>query len=266
MTFLQEIVASQRARLASLPKSRPLDTLLAEMETMEPARDFTAALREHPSRPALVAEVKRASPSRGLLVEQFDPAHLARTYQENGAAAISVLTEPRYFQGDLSHLRIVGRQPACPPVLRKDFILDPYQIYESRAAGADAVLLIVSILTPKQLSELHALTRQLGMAALVEVHTKQELDTALEVEPKLIGVNNRNLRSFGVDLKVSRCLIPLIPGGICAIAESGIRTPSDAEEMARAGADAVLVGEALACAADIGAQVRALAKARPHED
>jgi indole-3-glycerol phosphate synthase len=266
MTFLQEIISHQRARLSSLARSRPMDELIAMVESAAPPKDFLAALRQHPSRPALIAEVKRASPSQGTLTRQFDPARLARIYRQNGAAAISVLTESRYFQGDLAHLRVVASQPQRPPILRKDFILDPYQIYESRAAGADAVLLIVSMLSPAQLAELASLTHELGMSALVEVHTEDEIDTALRLEPELIGVNNRDLASFAIDLRIAAQLIPRIPPQVCAVAESGIRSPSDVVAMGSAGADAVLVGEALVRAADIAKKVRALSGARAHEN
>lgn len=265
MTFLQEMASHQRARLSMLSRSQPINELIAKVESSPPARDFLGALRQHPSSPALIAEVKRASPSQGILTRKFDPARLARIYRQNGAAAISVLTEGRYFQGDLAHLKMVARQPRRPPILRKDFILDPYQIYESRAAGADAVLLIVSMLSPAQLAELASLAHELGMCALMEVHTGAELETALRLEPALIGVNNRDLSSFDVDLRVATQLIPHIPPQACVVAESGVRSPSDVAAMGDAGADAVLVGEALVTAPDIGKMVRSLAGAQAYE-
>jgi indole-3-glycerol phosphate synthase len=214
----------------------------------------------------LIAEIKRRSPSRGLLAPDFDPRRLARLYCENGAACISVLTDRRFFGGDLAHLIGVKSQAPEIPLLRKDFICDPYQLYQARAAGADAVLLIVAALAPAQLRELHALARTLGMAALIEVHADAELEVALAAAPALIGVNNRDLHTFTVDLGVAEQLAARIPADICVVAESGIHGPADLARLAAiprpagaVGVDAVLVGEALVAAADAAAKVRELA-------
>jgi indole-3-glycerol phosphate synthase len=216
--------------------------------------------------PLLVAEIKRASPSRGALAEGLDPVAQARLYAENGAAAISILTDEKYFHGSLDALISVRRenlkhadgQPI--PLLRKDFLLEPAQVYQSRAAGADAILLIVAALPDEKLAELHALALSLGLAALVEVHTEAELERALKI-PGLqwIGVNNRDLSSFAVRPETGIALCPMIPAGVGAVVESGIFTAADAHKAGAAGADAVLVGEALVTAPDPAGKVRELA-------
>jgi indole-3-glycerol phosphate synthase len=182
---------------------------------------------------------------------------LAREYEANGAAAISVLTDERYFQGSLDDLRAVRRSVDLP-VLRKDFIVDPYQVYEARAAGADAVLLIVAALRGDELRALYGLVRELGLAALVEVHDEAELDRALRIRPRLIGVNNRNLHTFHVDLETTARLRSMVPAGVVLVAESGIHTRADVERLAAIGADAILVGESLVRARDVGSQVAQL--------
>jgi indole-3-glycerol phosphate synthase len=204
---------------------------------------------------ALIAEVKHASPSRGVLIEPFDPVDLATTYARHGAAAISVLTDEVFFGGALEHLSAV-RNAVGLPVLRKDFVIEPYQVYEGRAAGADAILLIAAVLDDAQMAELHGLASALGMAALVEVHNEAELERALRVEPKVLGVNNRDLRTFTVDTGLMARLAKLIPSGVVAVAESGMKTAEDVRWMGEAGADAVLIGEGLVAAPDIAAQVR----------
>lgn len=264
MSILDEIFCTKYEEVAERQRTRPLTTVRSEAETALPPHDFIAALRAAPKKPALIAEVKCASPSRGLLVKDFDPLRLARIYMENGASAISVLTDERYFKGHLDYLSQIAQLPARPPLLRKDFICDPYQVYEARAAGADAVLLIAAHLAPGLLSDLHALICQLGMAPLVEVHSQAELELVLKVEPKLIGINNRDLRDFTVHLENALALKPLIPAGICIVAESGIHTPADAMRVGAAGIDAILVGEALVTALDTAldtaAQVRLLSQ------
>lgn len=260
MSVLDEIFAHKRAEVARQKQARPLVEVRAAAEQAAPPLDFVAALQNGHARPALIAEVKRASPSRGLLARDFDPVRLARVYQANGAAAISVLTDARYFMGDIEHLRQVAGLAPRLPLLRKDFLFDPYQLYEARAAGADAALLIVAGLEPARLRDLHALAVELGIAALVEVHTARELDIALTCQPALIGVNNRDLRDFTVSLETSFRLRALIPREICMVAESGIHTLEDVDRLAAAGVDAVLVGEALVTAPDVGAQVRSLSR------
>lgn len=209
--------------------------------------------------PALIAEVKRASPSRGLLRADFDPLSLARVYQQNGAAAISVLTDERYFQGSLEYLRQISLLEPRLPLLRKDFIFDAYQVYEARAAGADAILLIAAALPADLLQQLHELACELRMAPLVEVHTQEELQVAMDCGPRLIGINNRDLRDFRVDLETTLRLRPQVPAGVCLVAESGIHTNEEVARLAAAQVDAILVGEALVVAGDVGAAVRRLA-------
>jgi indole-3-glycerol phosphate synthase/phosphoribosylanthranilate isomerase len=259
MTILDDIFAYKRSELVERKRARPLAHVQAGAERAAPPRDFVAALRGSASRPALIAEVKRASPSRGLLVEDFDPLRLARAYQQNGAAAISVLTDEHFFQGQLDDLRAIRGQVNLP-LLRKDFVFDPYQVYEARAAGADAVLLIAGMLSDAELHALHALAQELGMAALVEVHDEPELRRALAVSPRLIGVNNRDLHTFVVDLATTERLRRFVSPDVTLVAESGIHTPADVDRLARIGADAMLVGESLVVAEDTGAKVRELVR------
>ncbi len=270
MSILDEIFAHKRAEVAERQVTQPLALVRGEAESAAPPLDFIAALRGSRVRPALIAEIKRASPSRGLLLANFDPSRLARIYRENGAAAISVLTDERYFQGHLDHLRSLAEARPRLPLLRKDFLCEPYQVYEARTAGADAVLLIVASLSPALLGELHDLARGLGMAALVEAHTAAELATALDCGASLIGINNRNLHDFTVDLATTEALCGAIPPEICVVAESGIHTAADVDRLAAIprprgtqGVDAILVGEALVTAPDVAAQVRSLTRRPP---
>ena len=260
---------SQRSRQRShWPKCRHRPRLPHRRATS------SAALRQARSRPALIAEIKRGSPSRGLLVADFDPLRLAGLYAENGAAAISVLTDERYFGGSLDHLRAVavaqGGRAEGPPLLRKDFICDPYQVYQARAAGADAILLIAASLAPILLAELLALAHDLGMAALVETHDEAELATALASHARLIGINNRNLHDFTISLETTLRLGRRVPAEVCLVAESGIFAAEDVARLAEIerggggrGVDAILVGEALVTAADVAAKVRALSGTPP---
>ena len=262
MTILDEIFAHKRVEVEQRRAVLPLAEVRALAGEAPPALDFAGALRrKEGERPALIAEVKCASPSRGQIAKDFDPLALACAYQANGASAISVLTDERYFKGSLEYLRqIAGLMPRLP-LLRKDFLLDPYQVYEARAAGADAVLLIAAYLAPDRLAELHSLAGDLGMAALVEVHSQAELDLALAAcRPGLVGINNRDLRDFSVNLETTLRLSRYVPEGTCLVAESGIHTREDVEFLAAAGVDAVLVGEALVAAEDTAGQVRSMAR------
>jgi indole-3-glycerol phosphate synthase len=210
------------------------------------------------STPALIAEVKKASPSKGVIREDFDPAAIAQAYEAGGASCLSVLTDEQYFQGSLSYLGAI-RKVVSLPLLRKDFLIDPAQIYEARLAGADAILLIVAAVpSPARLAEMRHVAELLGMDALVEIHDADELTIALESGASLIGVNNRDLRTFNVRLELSEELIPQFPDGTVAVAESGIFTHDDVLRVGRAGANAVLVGESLMRAADIAAATRTL--------
>jgi indole-3-glycerol phosphate synthase len=268
MSVLGDIMAHKRDEVAQQRARRPLTEVRAAAEVISPPLDFVAALQGAAARPALIAEIKRRSPSRGLLAPDFDPLRLACIYRENGAACISVLTDEKYFGGSLDDLAGVRSQESAIPLLRKDFVCDPYQIYQARAAGADAMLLIVAALTPELLRDLHALARGLGMAALVEVHTAEELETALTCDPTLVGINNRDLHTFAVSLATTERLCRALPAAVCVVAESGIHNAADVATMAAiprpdtTGVDAILVGEALVTAPDVGAKVRVLAQLR----
>lgn len=253
-TILDQILENTTRELKACKVQTPLSQVIEASNVAPPPRDVLAALRRDTV--TLIAEVKRASPSKGILTDSFDPAALGRTYAQNGASAISVLTDYRFFQGHLDHLTTV-RDAVTVPVLCKDFVVDPYQVYEGRAAGADAILLIVAALSDAQLEELHSLIAELGMTALVEVHDEFELGRALRVEPTLLGVNNRDLKTFDVDLATTARLISLVPGDVTFVAESGIKRAADVRRMGALGAHAVLVGEALVKADDVAARVRA---------
>ena len=255
--ILDEIVAAKREELAHVKGALPLDIQRDRIAERPAPLSLAKALRGGEVR--LIAEVKKASPSRGLLCPDFDPVQLARTYARNGASAISVLTDPR-FQGEPEHLSAIKEAgvSGAAPVLRKDFIFDPYQVYEARAMGADTFLLIVAILSPAQLTELLSLGRELGMDALVEVHDEAELQVAMDLGAEIIGINNRDLRTFKTDLATTEGLAPLIPGDRVIVSESGIFTPEHMERLGQLGVNAVLVGEALVTAPDTAAKVREL--------
>jgi indole-3-glycerol phosphate synthase len=258
MGVLDEIVAHKRAEVAELKARRPMATVVAACRGLAPARDFEAALRPAPgARVRLIAEVKRASPSQGLFRGDLDPIAQASIYATAGAAAVSVLTDARYFHGSLDDL--VRVRAAVPvPVLRKEFIVDEYQLWEAREVGADAVLLIVAALEDAALRDLLAAAKGAGLATLVEVHTAAELDRALRLNPPVIGVNNRDLQTLATSLAPSLALLPQIPPGPIAVSESGLRTGADVAQVAAAGAHAVLVGETLLRADDVAAKVREL--------
>ena len=256
--ILKQIVSDNLLELEARKRNFPLeDVRRAAMEQVPPL-DFATALRGDGIQ--LIAEVKKASPSKGIIRPDFDPVDIAQTYAKNGASAISVLTEGRNFHGSLDHLRdiqyaLINREI---PLLRKDFLHDPYQIYESRAYGADALLLIVAILNSAKLKELLLLSHQLGMTCLVEVHDEAELEIALSSEAQIIGINNRDLNTFTVDLGITERLRPLIPQGRIVVSESGIKEHSDIEKLRQLGIDAVLVGESLMSAPDIEARMKGL--------
>lgn len=258
---LGTIVAATRRRVAAAREREPFAALVARAEGRQPRGElFTRALRAPVASatvaPRVIAECKRRSPSRGVLRDDYDPVALARAYESAGAAAISVLTEPAFFDGALSHLASV-REAVVIPVLRKDFIVDEYQLWEARAAGADAVLLIAAVLDDEALVGLRERAEVLGLAALVEVHDAAELARASASGARVIGVNNRNLRTLSVDLDTSAALAASIPEGCVAVAESGLRSPSDLRRLAAAGYDAFLIGERVMTAPDPG---RALAE------
>lgn len=258
MSILEEIVAYKKQHeLPQRMKSLPLEEVRARAAAAPPPCDFTAALTRKLGM-ALIAEVKKASPSKGLLCPDFDPLRLASTYVSGGASAISVLTDEHFFQGSYDYLQQIRRLYPGFPLLDKDFIIHPYQVHAARAAGADALLLIAAVLNDADLRSLLELTRSLGMEALLEVHDEAELRRVLRLGPRLVGVNNRNLADFKVDLGVSLGLRPLTPVGVGFVAESGIHTRADLQRLAAAGVNAVLVGEALVAAPDVGAAVKEL--------
>jgi indole-3-glycerol phosphate synthase len=258
-SILDEIFETKRLEVAHSRRSLPLDALIEQVQEAPPPLDFLGALQYTPRRPALIAEIKQRSPSRGQLAMQFDPFGLARLYTQNGARAISVLTDERYFGGSLEILKAIAALPARLPLLRKDFICEAYQLYEARAAGADAVLLIVAGLGENELRDLYIQAVELGLTPLVEVHTLEELEAGLKLNPVLIGINNRDLNTFEVNLETSLRLRPHVPDHVMLVAESGIHSWQDAAKLAQAGVDAILVGEALVTAPDISARVRELA-------
>jgi indole-3-glycerol phosphate synthase len=269
MNILEKIIEHKKLEVAALD-ARALHRAAASSPT---PRDFLAALTPFPSptgervggrRVRLIAELKRASPSKGILAPHLDLFQVADIYTQNGASAISVLTDEKFFMGSLETLRQLRFTNHPLPLLRKDFIIDEVQLYESRANGADAILLIAAALTDdKHLSDLHACALSLGLTALVEVHDEAETERALELKDvKLIGINNRNLATFDVTLETTEKLRPLIPSEIAVVAESGIFDASDVERLSKANVDAILVGEALVTSEDIGAKVRELSGAR----
>jgi len=255
--ILDRIVADNRPELEARKRSFPLVELRRVVLEQPPPLDLASALGGDGIK--LIAELKKASPSKGVIRSDFNPVEIAQTYASNGASAISVLTESRHFQGSLNHLKGVRDALAKKrPLLRKDFIHDPYQVYESRAYGADSLLLIVAILTLEKLEELLGLSHELGMGCLVEVHDEAELEIALRSGAGIIGINNRDLKTFTVDLATTERLRPLVPRDRIVVSESGIRDRRDMEKLREWGVDAVLIGESLVSAPDIAAKMREL--------
>lgn len=264
MTILDRILDRTRADVAERKARVPLAELQARCRDRAPTRDFLAAVRRAPDvrnrrRGSLrvIAEVKKASPSRGVIRPDFDPPALARGYAAGGANAISVLTDAPFFHGDLAHL-VAVRGAVTLPILRKDFHVDPYQLWEARDAGADAVLLIAAALSSRQLEDLVGLGRGLGLATLVEVHARPELDAALASGAAMVGVNNRDLRTFEVSLEATFGLLPHVPASTVLVSESGISDPAHVARLAAAGVDAILVGEGLLRHADVSRALRSL--------
>ena len=254
--FLDNIVTSKLDEVQRRQEIMPLPELEAAIREKALPLDLANALGGDSI--CLIAEVKKASPSRGVLCANLDPLKLANTYAQCGAAAISVLTESRYFKGSLEDLEAIRYKLPNIPLLRKDFIIKPYQVFESRACGADALLLIVAILGNTELEELLSLSHDLGMQCLVEVHNEKELKRALACEAKIIGINNRNLDTMTVDINVTGQLRPLIPPGRIVVSESGIKERDDMERLREWWVDAVLIGEALVIADDIPAKIKEL--------
>jgi indole-3-glycerol phosphate synthase len=243
--ILDEIIAHKREEVAEAKRRRSAADLRKALSAAPAARDFAGALRcGEGGAIRLIAEFKRASPSKGVIRPDLEPRDVARRYQAGGASAMSVLTDMKFFSGSLDDLEAV-RGAVGLPLLRKDFMIDPYQVVEARAAGADAILLIAAALESDEMAKLRDEATELGMASLVEVHNEEELEKALKIAPEIVGVNNRDLRTFNVDFETTLRLRPLIPEGIVTVSESGIRNREDALRLQEAGVDAILVGESL---------------------
>ncbi|MDZ5458952.1 indole-3-glycerol phosphate synthase TrpC [Azohydromonas lata] len=257
--ILNKIVAVKHEEVAAARAVRPLEAVRREAEALGGQRDFTGALRAKVAagRAAVIAEVKKASPSKGVLRENFAPAEIAASYERHGAACLSVLTDERFFQGHADYLR-QARAACALPVLRKDFMVDAYQVFDARAMGADCILLIAACLDDALMADLEAQAHALGMAVLVEVHDGEELDRALKLKTPLVGVNNRNLRTFEVSLDATLGLLPRVPADRLLVTESGILAPEDVRRMRGADVHAFLVGEAFMRAPDPGAALQAL--------
>lgn len=251
--ILQQIVEHKRAEVAVLKATRPL-------RQRKYSDQGTGSFRKALAKPgvSLIAEVKRASPTKGVFLPHFDPVQLARGFAGAGAAALSILTETKYFLGSMEYVKQI-KEAVSIPVLRKDFIIDPYQIYETRELGADALLLITALLTEQQLQDYLALSRDLGLEALVEVHSREELATAVHCGAEIIGINNRNLKTFRTDIATTLSWAHLVPETCLLVSESGIATAQQVRQLAEVGVQAILVGESLVTSADIEGKVRELA-------
>jgi indole-3-glycerol phosphate synthase len=257
--ILNKILAVKREEVIAAKTAKPLDAVRAEAAEQAPARDFVAAVRAKiaAGHPAIIAEIKKASPSKGVLRADFRPAEIAASYEQHGAASLSVLTDRQFFQGAPEYLQ--AARAACGlPVLRKDFMIDAYQIYEARAMGADAILLIVAALSVPEMLELESVAGELGLAVLVEAHDGAELDDALRLKTPLIGINNRDLRSFSVSLETTLGQLSRIPDNRIVVTESGILTTADVARMRAGNVNAFLVGEAFMRAPDPGAELARL--------
>jgi len=252
--ILERIIRYKRLEVENSKKSLPIDHLVKKIKNLEHTKGFYDALKYNGG-VKVIAEIKNASPSKGVLREDFDHVGISRSYEKHGASALSVLTETRFFKGSLEHLHDV-RIAVDVPLLRKDFIIDPYQVYESRLYGADAILLIVSVLNTEILKRLLELTHSLRMEAIVEVHDEAELEKAIHAGSRIIGINNRNLKSFNVSLEVSMRLVKLIPKGGIVISESGINTIDDIEKLTSVGINVFLIGEKFMKAADPGRELK----------
>ena len=254
--ILDSIIEHKQKELQIEQEQIPLAKLKSKLADLPSTKDFKKAISQ-PDSISLIAEVKKKSPSKGIIREDFDPVSIAKIYAENGATAISVLTDVKFFDGKLEYLTAI-REEVDVPLLRKDFTIDPYHIYQARVTGADAVLLIVAVLSSEQLCEFVEIASSLSMASLVEVHTESELDIALNIGAEIIGINNRDLRTFNTDLATTYKLRESIPSNKVVVSESGIYTRADVESLHEAGIDAILVGESLMRSQDIGEKVHKL--------
>jgi indole-3-glycerol phosphate synthase len=255
MSKLREIFEHKKVEVDQARHAVPLAELLSQIRENPPPKGFRRALEESPHAPSLIAEVKKASPSQGLIRADFDPVAIAAAYQSAGAACLSVLTDEKYFAGSPDNLRRV-RESSALPILRKDFIFDPYQVYEARAWGADAVLLIAAGLTREALHVLHDISREAGLDVLVEVHDEREAEVALKLGADLIGINNRDLSTFTTDLGVTERVAAMLAGEALVVSESALHSHEDVARVAKAGARSVLIGTAFCSSADVEGKVR----------
>ena len=257
--ILKKILAVKAGEVAAASTARPLRKLRAEVEHLEPPRDFLGALKGSiaAGRAGVIAEIKKASPSQGVIRHEFDPAAIARSYAAAGASCLSILTDRQFFHGEAAYLQ-QGRAACALPVLRKDFMIDPWQVYESRLMGADCILLIVTALGDAQMAELAGTAADLGMDALLEVHDGEELERALALQPPFVGINNRDLRSFHTDTGITLGLLPKIPADCLVVTESGIKSREDVQRMRSHGVHGFLVGETFMRAEDPGSKLSEL--------
>lgn len=255
--ILDEIIAHKKLEVAAQKQDESLDEIRRKLADIGPVRGFKAAV-SRPGKVNLIAEVKKASPSRGVIRADFDPEAIARIYEDSGASAISVLTDKKFFQGDISFLAMVRSVTASVPILRKDFIIDEYQIYQARLAGADAILLIAAALELPALRKFLSIAHEMDLDCLVEVHSEDELDTVLNTDASVIGINNRDLRTFITDIKATAQLMPKIPEDKTVVSESGISSRKDVGFLQRCGVNAMLVGESLMKSDDIGSTIKQL--------
>ncbi len=255
--ILNQIVEHKKAELEITKAAIPLSTILDRVHSLPPTRNFKKAITAGPM--TIIAEVKKASPSKGIICPDFDPLRLAEAYDRNGAAAISALTESKFFLGKLEYLQAIKARVTIP-VMRKDFIIEPYQVFESRAAGADAILLIAAILDENELARLLKLAGEIGLYNLVEVHDEAEAAKAAKCGAGIIGINNRNLKTFVTDIEVTRRLMSYLPSGITIVSESGISGRTEIDLLKQCSVNAMLIGEALVTAADPGAKLKEMRK------
>jgi len=256
MTILDKIYKHKLFEVAENKKRIPVEVLKRDIQKRRGARSFGRALKSD-TNISIIAEIKKASPSLGIIREDFNPTEIAHLYEAGGAAAISVLTDEKFFQGSLSHLTDVKKSVALP-VLRKDFIIDPYQIYEARSAGADAILLIAALLSEEEIQRFLELAEELGMDCLVEVHSETELQKVLQTSSNIVGINNRDLATFKTNLETTLRLRPMIPDGKIVVSESGIKSRADVKKLINIGVNAILVGETLMKSDDIPTKLHEL--------
>jgi len=255
--ILDKIITHKKLEVEEQKKFQPLDVIKRKLINIGDTRNFQSAI-SHPGRINLIAEIKKASPSKGIIREDFNPSAIARIYEQSGASAISVLTDNRFFKGELSYLKIVRSVTLMLPILRKDFIIDEYQVYQSRLAGADAILLIAAVLDLQSLMNLFSIAKGIGLDCLVEVHTEEELEKVLSTDACIIGINNRDLNTFQTNIQTTARLMQLIPKGKIVVSESGISSKDDVKFLQKCGVQAMLIGESLMTSDDIALKIKQL--------